>query len=237
MTGSDRRWRIERHRGDAAALHLLDPPERPARVARVLTVGRPTVVLGSAQSDAVVDAGRAASRGLDVTRRRSGGGAVLLVPGEHVWVDLFVPAGDPLWDDDVVVAADWVGAAWQRALIRLGIGHTTLHRGAADDAPWSRLVCFAGRGPGEVLVGGRKLVGVSQRRTRDWVRAQTAVHLRWTPGRLVEVLSLDADERLRLAETLGDAVATVAVDTAESAPDPVERADQVLGALAAALPD
>ena len=50
--------------------------------------------------------------------------------------------------------------------------------------------------------------------------------MRWTPGRLVEVLSLDADERHRLAETLGDAVATVAVDAAEDAPDPVERADQ-----------
>ena len=45
----------------------------------------PAVVLGSTQPEATVDAGAAAAAGLDVVRRRSGGGAVLaLTPAERV---------------------------------------------------------------------------------------------------------------------------------------------------------
>jgi hypothetical protein len=51
-------------------------------------------------------------------------------------------------------------------------------------------VCFAGAGPGEVLVEDAKLVGVAQRRTRSAVRFQTMIHLRWRPG---EVASLVVD--------------------------------------------
>jgi lipoate---protein ligase len=42
--------------------------------------------------------------------------------------------------------------------------------------PWSELVCFAGIGPGEVMLDGRKLVGLSQRRTRDGVRIQGTLY-------------------------------------------------------------
>ena len=42
--------------------------------------------------------------------------------------------------------------------------------------PWSDLVCFAGLGPGEVLLDGRKLVGLSQRRTRNGVRIQGTLY-------------------------------------------------------------
>ena len=39
--------------------------------------------------------------GIELARRRSGGGAVLLGADDHVWVDLVVPADDPLAEDDV----------------------------------------------------------------------------------------------------------------------------------------
>jgi len=59
-----------------------------------------------------VDMDRAREEGLSVSKRRSGGGAVLIVPGEHLWLDFLVPRGDPLWDDDIVAAANWVGELW-----------------------------------------------------------------------------------------------------------------------------
>jgi len=37
---------------------------------------------------------------------------------------------------------------------------------------WSTLVCFDGIGPGEVLLDGHKLLGISQRRTRAALRLQ-----------------------------------------------------------------
>jgi hypothetical protein len=54
--------------------------------------------------------------------------------------------------------------------------------------PWSSTVCFEGLGPGEVVVGGRKAVGISQRRTRHWARLQAAVHLRWRPALLTTLV-------------------------------------------------
>jgi lipoate-protein ligase A len=54
---------------------------------------------------------------------------------------------------------------------------------------WSSLVCFSGLGPGEVHAGGRKVVGISQRRTRGWARFQCAAYLRWDPDALVALLA------------------------------------------------
>ena len=36
-----------------------------------------------------------------LVRPRSGGGLVILRPGEHVWIDLVVGRDDPWWSDDV----------------------------------------------------------------------------------------------------------------------------------------
>ena len=53
----------------------------------------------------------------------------------------------------------------------------TVHDGPMAGGRWAELVCFAGLGPGEVLVAGRKLVGISQRRTRHGSRFQCMVHI------------------------------------------------------------
>lgn len=172
-------WLIRSTRGDAAAFHATDP--EPVRSATFHRVDTPTLVLGSAQRPDAVDARVAAALGVTVVGRRSGGGAVLLVPGEFVWLDLVVPAGDPRWHDDVGVAMHWAGELWRDALADLGVA-ATVHTGGLRSAPWSREVCWASVGAGEVLApGGGKLVGVSQRRTRGWARLQTMCHLRWRP--------------------------------------------------------
>lgn len=169
---------VEHSHGDAGAFHALDP--RARRSATFHTVDRPTLVLGSAQSDADVDRRVADALGVDVVRRRSGGGAVLLWPGEFVWLDLVIPTDDPLWSGDVGTAMVWVGEVWRRALV-VEHADARVHVGAMHTSAWSRQVCFAGMGTGELMVGGSKLVGVSQRRSRGWARFQSMVHLRWRP--------------------------------------------------------
>ena len=74
---------------------------------------------------------------------------------------------------------------------------------------WSRVVCFAGLGPGEVTLEGRKVVGMEQRRGRGGALFQCAVPLRWDPGRLVALLALDAGERGAAGRELADAVRPV----------------------------
>ena len=176
-------WSVTHVQGDAGVFHRDDP--LPRRSVTVVEVERTTLVLGSSQPDDAVDRRVADALGIEVVRRRSGGGAVLLVPGEFVWVDVVVPAGDPLWSDDVGGAMVWLGRSWQAALAAVGVD-ARVHDGAMQHRPWSRAVCFAGLGTGEVVPatpadGAGKLVGISQRRTRDWARFQTMCHLRWRP--------------------------------------------------------
>ncbi len=160
------------------------------------------IVLGSGQPVAAVNSAAARRRQLPILRRRSGGGVVMVSRADLLWIDVLVPRDDPLWDPDVARAFDWVGRAWQRALAALGIGGE-VHRGRLEPGRWGSLVCFAGRGPGEVFVEGRKVVGLSQRRTRACARFQTGLLRRWDPAELAGLLAVTGPEREALLADLG----------------------------------
>ena len=199
-------WLVHESLGDAGAFHAADPA--PIRSATFHSVATPTLVLGSAQHDTDVDARVADALGIAVVKRRSGGGAVLLIPDEFVWLDLVIPDGDALWDGDVARAMVWVGRLWQRALDDLGVA-TDVNHATGRETKWSRHVCFAGVGFGEVVYGQRKVVGVSQRRTRVAARFQSLCHLRWRP----ELVAALVAEPRPLATELANQVATIAAPT------------------------
>jgi lipoate---protein ligase len=149
----------------------------------------------------LVDTAETANRGVEVTRRRAGGGAVLVNPRAQVWIDFWLPRGDLLWQDDVVRSARWVGESWARALSSLGTGELAIGPEASksdadactwDTDDWARLICFAGLGPGEVTSHGAKVVGIAQRRDREGARFFTLAHMRWDPLPLLELLNLGA---------------------------------------------
>jgi lipoate-protein ligase A len=176
----------------------------------------PALVLGSTQPDSDVDRYAAEREGVEVTRRRSGGGAVLLAAGGVVWIDVLVPAGDELWKADVGAACWWVGDAWVRALQSMGsTAQATVWTGPLRSTEWSALVCFAGVGPGEVLVKGRKVVGISQRRTREAALFQTAALLSWDPADTVRLLALGPSARRRAEHDLAASAAGVDVPAFE----------------------
>jgi lipoate---protein ligase len=157
-----------------------DVPANPSFSLHFPVIDEQVVVLGRSQSAEV--------RGLPWARRLSGGGAVLLTPGEVVWADVVVPRGHPLWDDDVGRASWWLGERWVDAL---GLADAEVHRGGVVRCtPWCKAVCFGGLGPGEVHIEQRKVVGISQRRTRAGALFQCAVNLRWDPTTLVAALGL-----------------------------------------------
>jgi lipoate-protein ligase A len=112
-----------------------------------------------------------------------------------VWVDLVIPAGDPLWDADIGRAAWWVGATWVAALEVAGVGRGDIWQGGMRRSPWSALICFAGLGPGEVCIDTKKVIGISQRRTRAAALFQTAALLRWDPSAVLDLLRLGEAER------------------------------------------
>lgn len=128
----------------AAALHHADP-ETATRQASVFDVDRPTLVLGSTQAWSYDRATAAGLQGFDVVRRRSGGSGVVLLPGEFVWLDIVLPAGDPLSDSDVGAAMWWLGDVW-RAVLSPEFPAASTHRGPLVRRPGSEIMCFASVG-------------------------------------------------------------------------------------------
>jgi lipoate-protein ligase A len=174
-------------------------PERHAVARRMI---HPTLVLGSTQRAEVVLAAPATENGVAVVRRRGGGGAVLLQPGDHLWVEAWIPRDDPLWAVDIAESAAWVGAWWRTALEARGHGGLTVHAGPSAPGPHGALVCFSGRGPGEVFSGDRKVMGVSQWRSREGSLFHTSAYGHWDPLPLIDLLDVDAGRRKELRRDL-----------------------------------
>jgi lipoate-protein ligase A len=207
--------RIERVRRQIGTPFLPTLPEPLLEpLVRVIEVQADLLVLGSRQGDETVDAAAAESAGVEVIRRRTGGGAVLLERGRSLWLDVLLPRADARWLDDVGRSFHWLGRTRVDALADVGVP-AEMHLGGLDRTQWGDLVCFGSVGPGEVLVGGRKVVGMSQRRTRAGALFQCLVHDRWEPGPLLDLLALSAEQRAAAAADLRERAAGPGVPLAD----------------------
>lgn len=199
---------VSRVAGSAAALHACELPDLAA--VWQFDVEHPAIVLGSRQRADVLDVDACERAGVEVARRRSGGGVVLVVPGATEWIDVVVPVSDRRWDDDVRRSMVGIGDRWVEALRGVVDGELTVHRGPIVRNEWSDLVCFAGIGPGEVLLDGVKLVGISQRRTRRGARFQCAVNRTFDERLLIGLLASPRPAALPPVATLAPAVSGIA---------------------------
>lgn len=192
---------LHKREGTAEELHhTVLPVERGVWL---LTPTRPAIVLGSSQKDEDVDDAFCAANGIDVVRRRSGGGAVYVHPTESLWIDIVVPRGDSLWNDDIGKSMWWIGDWWVALLADAGVASAQVHRGAFERNDWSDIVCFAGKGSGEVFPqenhAQQKIVGISQRRTRDYARFQCIAYFQWDAALHAAMLPGLANEVDRIA--------------------------------------
>ncbi len=220
-------WRLESHHDVADALHAIGIPDVVDRTVRVCVPAKEALVLGSAQPESDVNVDAAQSLGVDVVRRRSGGGSVLVNDDDIVWIDVLLPRNDALWNDDVEQAFFWLGDVWADVLERMGVDDVRVHRASLVKSQWTRTVCFAGLGPGEVTSRNKKLVGISQRRTRAGALFQCSLYKRFDAPRLVSLLQLTPDEKAVLTSELEATVTDV----------PSLDAAALVSNLLAALPD
>lgn len=217
LVSSHRQYRLVRSSATAAEFHARALPEVPSCEIWRHDLTSAALVLGSSQSESVLDHDACQALDVDIVRRRSGGGAVLLVPGQVTWIDVIVPSGSAGWSDDVHGPMTWLGRAIADLLEEQLDASTavTVHEGALWSTSWSSAICFDGVGAGEVLIDGRKLVGISQRRTRQAARLQCCWYSHYDASRLVELL--DAQHRpavadLRPIATVPSLVGDVIVD-------------------------
>jgi lipoate---protein ligase len=217
-------WTVERIVADPVDTFAVEPFEGfggngeggPSRLVRVRTVTRPAIVLGSAQRNEAIDHEAAEANGIAVVRRRSGGGAVWLDASSVSWIDVLIGVGDPLWKADVGEAFWWLGDLWASSLR----AHDRSLDVAAYQGPlltneWSKLICYAGLGPGEVTIVGSKVVGISQKRTREAALFQCGVLHGWDPSMLLHYCVLNGDDRDRAYEDLEDVCTTVSPEAVD----------------------
>ncbi len=173
------------------SFHARQIPEAPTTEVWWNRLTEPALVLGSTQrDDAIVDVDACRDAGIDNVRRRSGGGAVVLFPGDVTWFDVIVATGShPGLGDDVHAPMLWLGERLVVALQPHVDGELVARGPGMVPTRWSSLLCFDGLGPGEVLLDGRKLVGISQRRTRAASRLQCCWYSRYEPASLVDLLA------------------------------------------------
>lgn len=173
----------------------------------------PALVLGRAATEPFVDRDAAAAAGVEVLRRRSGGGPVLWDAG-LLALDVVLPRGHRLAGDDVVAAYRWLGEALAGALRALGVPDVAVLSPAEARADPGRdgsaaLACVGGRSPYEVTAGGRKAVGLSQARRRQGALFQAGI-----------LLGLDVAGLARLLAPAGRARDACAADLAARAGAP-----------------
>ncbi|MEC7175217.1 MAG: hypothetical protein VXW34_06410, partial [Actinomycetota bacterium] len=134
----------------AEELHAVTPIRRDGvRLVRCIPESM-ALVLGSRQSEHLIDLRRAAQRNIEVIRRRSGGGIVLVDPHRSLWIDIEIGADDSRYVAEPLGMMAQVGRWWLAALISLdcafpGIWQFVGQTGSDSDG---ELVCFAGRSHG-----------------------------------------------------------------------------------------
>jgi len=164
--------------------------------------------LGASQPFTVADSAFCAAHGIDLVRRPTGGRAVLhhLELTYLVAVRLGKPFGFEL--QAVYAAICWALVVGLRSL---GVPAELAERSPAGTIrPTDSVPCFIGPAAGEVVVGGRKLIGSAMRRIGDTVLQHGSILEDWDSELQAGCLGLHEDRGFRSGVvTLSDLTGTM----------------------------
>jgi len=196
-------------------------------VLRVYRWTPPCLSLGFAQGYDAADTAFCAAHGIDVVRRPTGGRAVL----HHLELTYSVcaPLGSGPFTRDLQAAYRTICRALVAGLRRLGVAAEL--SGTPESGmikPTQAIPCFVGPAAGEVVAGGRKLVGSAMRRVGDSILQHGSILEGWDGALQAGCLGLPDDRELR------PAVVTLA-DLLGAAPAPAPLAEAVAAGFAETL--
>lgn len=159
------------------------------------------VSLGSSQTSTDLAADALRDRGWRLSRRPSGGMAVVHLG--QLGYALILPADDPRWQGDLAVSYERLSRPFVPGFERLGAAvHLASSAEKADfslNAPaLAARSCFGALGPYEIVANGKKIVGNSQVRRRHAHLQHGVIQLRGNQSTLVDLLACQ-DECKRAA--------------------------------------
>jgi lipoate-protein ligase A len=126
----------------------------------------PCLSLGRAQKASDVDLDALRTAGFDLVRRPTGGKAILHV--DELTYSVVAPQEEPRMMGNIVESYRRLSAGLVRGLERLGVPNLVADQ-QAGNRPLEGPVCFEVPSDYEITVGGRKLVGSAQMRSRGVV--------------------------------------------------------------------
>ncbi len=181
---------------------------RSAPVLRLYRWSPPALSLGFSQPFEVADAAFCAAHGVDVVRRPTGGRAVL----HHLELTYSVaaPLGAGPFSRDLQAAYRAICGALVAGLARVGVPAEVAGEPAGGMVkPTQAIPCFVGPAAGEVVAGGRKLVGSAMRRVGESILQHGSILEGWDGALQAGCLGLADDSALRPAvATLADLLGT-----------------------------
>ena len=158
------------------------------------------VVIGSTQKMTHELERYAKAHSSEIHRRSSGGSAVVIDPINSIWLDIFLPPNDPLAKKSIEETFEVASVGWKAILESGGVDAET-YRGAYLQDPQYREICFAGRAHGEILVKGKKVVGMAQRRRRIGTYIHTMTYVDFPYSSTMEAaygVDISREDRERL---------------------------------------
>ncbi len=175
-----------------------------APVLRLYRWAPPCLSLGFSQPYEAADAAYCAGHGVDLVRRPTGGRAVL----HHLELtySVLAPLGAGPFTQDLQAAYQAICRALVAGLRALGVPAEVAGRPEGDlIKPVQAIPCFIGPAAGEVVAGGRKLVGSAMRRLGNSILQHGSILEGWDGALQAGCLGLPDDASLRPAVvTLGE---------------------------------
>jgi len=177
---------------------------RSAPVLRLYRWRPPCLSLGFAQPFEAADAAFCAAHGVDVVRRPTGGRAVL--HQLELTYAVLAPLGRGPFAQDLQAAYKAICRALVAGLRTLGVpAELSGEPEGGHIRPTEVIPCFIGPASGEVVSGGRKLVGSAMRRTGGSILQHGSILEGWDGALQAGCLGLPDDAALRPAViTLSD---------------------------------
>lgn len=146
------------------------------------------VSLGNGQSEAAIELDAVRAYGLDLIKRGTGGGGILHAATEVTYA-VVVPIDDPALPRDLPGSFAYLGRGVQLALRALGLA---AELESVPDQTRDAL-CYTRKQGTNLVVGGKKISGGAQRRTRTAVLQHGTVIVDRDEDRLARVFRTDVE--------------------------------------------